>query len=156
MTSEVCDGLMFTALQTSLSTAVGVSLAFPILSQIIESKSLKIIQDCKRILAKNKIKSDRFAFLDMGKALNGYQFFAERLSKFNEFLMISCALIGVFSFSLIILSTLYPDYCFPFWACLMVLAIISTPFVFGIFYLLYWFDEVKGVRGLLYFYDHDF
>lgn len=147
---------MFSMLQTSLSTAVGVSLAFPILSQIIESKSLKIIQDCKRVLAKNKIKSDRYAFRDVGLTLTGYRFFVERLSVFNEVLMMLCAVIGAFSFLLVVFSTLYPAYCIPYWVCVTILVTISAPFVFGVVYLFWFFDVIRSVRAHLYFYDHHF
>jgi hypothetical protein len=156
MSSEVCGGLVFTALQTSLSTAVGVSLAFPILSQIIESKSLRIIQECRRVLGKNKIKADRVAFREVGSVLTGYQFFVERLSRLNEVLMMWCAFIGTIAFSMIITSTLHPTYCMPYWACLVTLSVLSSPFSFGLFYLLYWFDKTSPVKAMLHFYDRYF
>lgn len=156
MTFEVCSGLVITALQTSLSTAVGVCLAFPILSQIIESKSLRIIQECRRVLAKSKVKSDRFAFMEVGRTLTGYQFFVERLARFNEMLMVLCAAIGAFSFFMIIFSTINQSYCISEEFSFLVMAVISAPFVFGMAYLLYWFDGVKRVKGVLYFYDREF
>lgn len=156
MASENCSGLMLVALQGGFSTTVGVSLAFPILSQIIDSKNLRVVQECNRILRKNSIRNDRGAFLDLGTMLNGYQFSLEKLSKMNGVLMILCAAIGTFSFFMLLLSTFLPTLCLPNEYVLCSLGSMAMPFVFGVFYLLCWYDKLSAIRGRIYYYDRQF
>lgn len=143
-------------LQGSLSTTVGITLAFPILSQIIESKNLRIQQELKRVISKHKITADRNAFLDLGRTTTGFQFFNERLSSLNVRLMMICAIIGAFSFVFLNISVLYGGLCIDLSYVVSILAVISLPFIFGFYYLFYWYDHVSGIWGKLEYYNKYF
>jgi hypothetical protein len=111
MSSVACDGTMLASLQNVFSASIGVAIAYPILSQIIDIKNQKALKECRRVLSFTKRHHGESGFNDLGNEQLEYQFEIHRISKVDGKLTLLSALIGFIAFFSLAFSALNPSIC---------------------------------------------
>lgn len=149
-----CSEILLTSLQNVFSTTVGVSFAYPILSQIIDLKNEKTLKECDRVLRLLGNTKEQGDVIRLGGEKNQFQFRSNVISRLTENLTIFSAGVGVLSFSMLVTSSL-TSICISHVTALFVCSLLSSPFALAVYQLLRWYDSHSRLRGAISFYRGD-
>lgn len=155
MALATCAEVLLTSLQNVFSTSVGVSFAYPILSQIIDVKSEKALKECSRVLGGVERYHGKNGMIHLGREKTQCQFDFQRLSDLNLYLMMFSALIGVISFILLVFSSISSGVRISSNFSIVICLVLSSPFAMGIFQLLRWYDAYARLEGAVSYYRGD-
>ena len=155
MALAACAEMLFTSLQSIFSTSVGVSFAYPILSQVIDIKNEKTLKECDRVMRITEKMHGKAGLAHLGREKNQYQFKLHVLAKLNAYLTALSAIIGVLAFFLLVVSSLYTSICISQSSAMIVCVSLSAPFALGVYQLLRWHDAYTQFQGAIEYYRGD-